>query len=342
MPTLYIKVTKVKDGSRRFSVKYRRGGGYWPIEHGGTFKTKGQAAIRLRVVGEWLAAGLDPKVELRRLMEPPVSMASACADWLASRRSVTELTRENYRGRLRRIEQDFTVAPAHLTVRDVNDWVDKLTAEYKPGTVALFVAALRQVLDHADVVPNPARDRRVELPRSERGEVVPPTAAEYLSVLQRLNARYRPIVVLLEQTGMRVSEAVTLEWGDVDAGACRFRVSSARSKTGVARWVEASDWVVEMLGPVGVGSAAQGRVFPGFTRQGIHNALKTACESANVKPFGPHALRHRRASILHNRGVPAAQAASTLGHSAQEHLRTYAHVMPVEEVAVADLAGALT
>jgi hypothetical protein len=38
-------------------------------------------------------------------------------------------------------------------------------------------------------------------------------------------------------------------------------------------------------------------------------------------------LRHRRASLWHLGGVPAAQAASWLGHSAQEHLRTYTHVV---------------
>ena len=41
----------------------------------------------------------------------------------------------------------------------------------------------------------------------------------------------------------------------------------------------------------------------------------------------PRDLRHRRATLWHLSGVPAAQAAGWLGHSAQEHLRTYAHVM---------------
>jgi integrase len=43
--------------------------------------------------------------------------------------------------------------------------------------------------------------------------------------------------------------------------------------------------------------------------------------------FSPHDLRHRRASLWHLGGVPAAEASSWLGHSAQEHLRTYAHVV---------------
>lgn len=358
MASLYIKKTTVLDGSRRYAVKYRRGGMGWPVEHGGTFKTLRDANIRKTVVGEWLAAGKDPKVEMGRMLAAPVSMRSACADWLASKRSVTDATRANYRSRVAHIEKHLDVAPTRLTVADVNGWIGRLEDDYKPGTVALFVAVLRQVLDHADVIPNVARDRRVELPRRERGEVKPPTANEFLEVLRRTNAKYRPVVVLVEQTGMRVSEAVTLTWDDVDVAGGRLLVSSARSKTGRARWVEVADWMLEALGARGTegtthpvnatrtptGTTAHShpspRVFPGMTRQKVYNAIKAGCEAANVETFGPHALRHRRASILHDKMSPA-RAAEILGHSAQEHLRTYAHVMPVDEVAVHDLISVL-
>ncbi len=362
LASLYIKATTVSDGTRRYAVKYRRAGRYSKVEHGGTFKTQRDALTRKARVGEWLAAGLDPKVELRRSLEPPMSMSVACASWLASRRSVSERTRDNYGARLRRIEEDLKVAPAELTVADVNAWVGKLEDDYRPGTIGLFVSTLRQVLDHADVVPNVARDRRVELPRRGRGEVRPPTADEFLAVLRHTNARYRPIVVLLEQTGMRVSEAVTLPWDEVDLARGRLLVSAERSKNGRARWVEVADWMMEVLGPtprtgitdtihppleVGVAQTGGGRaavpahrVFPGMTRQKVYNAVRAGCVSAGVEPFGPHALRHRRASILHDRMSPA-RAAEMLGHTVEEHLRTYAHVMPVAEVAVQDLVSLL-
>ena len=177
----------------------------------------------------------------------------------------------------------------------------------------------------------------------------PPSAGVFLAVLQRTNQRYRPIIVLLEQTGMRVSEAVTLTWGDVDRGAGRLRVSSAVSKTGRARWVEVADWMLEALDRSGVisGAAARvtrdartGRVFPGMTRQKVYNALRAGCETAGVDPFGPHALRHRRASILHEKMSPV-RAAEMLGHTTEQHLQVYAHVMPVDEVHVQTLVSLL-
>jgi len=38
-------------------------------------------------------------------------------------------------------------------------------------------------------------------------------------------------------------------------------------------------------------------------------------------------LRHRRATLWHLGGVPVAEAAGWLGHSAQEHFKTYEHVV---------------
>lgn len=337
MASLYVKTNSTKNG-KTYAIKYRRGGRYFPVEHAGTFATLREANLRKQKVGEWLAAGLDPQQELKKLTQTPVTMHSACEAWLASRRSISDSTRDTYRGHVARITDDLKVAPSLLTADDVNGWVTRLEAEYQPRTIGLFVGTLRAVLDHAGVSPNPARDRRVELPRASRREVEPPTADDFLKVLQHTNRRYRRVIVLLEQTGMRVSEAVELEWRDVDADGCRLRVSAETSKTNMARWVEVADWVLsDALGS----QNGKPRVFPGFTRQKIHNALKAACVEANVKPFGPHYLRHRRASIMHMRGVPVAQAAAFLGHSPKEHLDTYAHVMPVTEVPVHDLLSAL-
>jgi len=69
------------------------------------------------------------------------------------------------------------------------------------------------------------------------------------------------------------------------------------------------------------------QVFAGFGADRLRTAITRACKASGVPTFSPHDLRHRRASLWHLQGVPAAEAASWLGHSAQEHLRTYAHVV---------------
>jgi hypothetical protein len=50
-------------------------------------------------------------------------------------------------------------------------------------------------------------------------------------------------------------------------------------------------------------------------------------QNGGDRPFSPHGLRHRRATLWHLAGVPAAEAAAWLGHSPEEHLKTYAHAV---------------
>jgi len=50
-------------------------------------------------------------------------------------------------------------------------------------------------------------------------------------------------------------------------------------------------------------------------------------QHSDTPVFSPHDVRHRWATLWHLQGVPVAEAASWLGHSSQEHLRTYAHVV---------------
>lgn len=280
-------------------------------------------------MNEWLAAARDPRVELARATASGALVPDVAHAWLASRRRIADNTRLEYERRVKRIAADFAgVEVEHLSWQDVNEWIGRLERSYRPGTVGLFVQALRQVLDfHGDT--NVARDRRVETPRPDHRRVEPPSAAEVTAMLGKLSVRYRPIVVLLEQTGMRVSEACVLRPDDVDDTESRLLVRV--SKNGQPRWVPCPAWLLERIGfPFDVG------------RQQVHNAIKAACDNANVRRFGPHQLRHRRGSLWHLQGVPPVEAAAWLGHSPVMHLRTYAHVMPVDEVPVQTLASFLS
>lgn len=70
---------------------------------------------------------------------------------------------------------------------------------------------------------------------------------------------------------------------------------------------------------------AERRVFEGVTANRLRTAITRACTASGVPAFSPHDLRHRRATLWHLGGAPAAQASSWLGHSAQEHLRCTRH-----------------
>lgn len=147
------------------------------------------------------------------------------------------------------------------------------------------------------------------------------------AVLRLLPSAYRLATVVLDVTGMRVGELEALVWGDLDELEGRWRISQAVAKTRRARWVPV---------PIDVFAAVaalvpredrdlDGQVFAMFGADRYRTAITRACKAASVPAFSPDDLRHRRATLWHLSGVPAAQAAAWLGHSPTEQLRTYVH-----------------
>lgn len=316
LATLYIRARDTGDG-RRFDVRYRRGGRYSKVEHGGSFRTKREAAIRRDLIADWLAAAKDPKAELDRAIVGGDTFRQLHAEWLASRRNVTEGTKDGYRFRSAVLLEQFGEHPVdHIQVRDVIDFVGLLDARYKPGTVRLFVAQLRMVLDFAGV-PNVARDRRVELPRVVRSEPEPPDKDAYLAMLERLENGFRLPVIAMEQLGTRVSETLSLTQQDIDVASVRIKRESSKGQR-VGRIIDAPHFLV----------AALKREIP--FRVGDRNKLGTAMRFSG---FSPHDLRHRRASLWHQQGVPAVELARRLGHAKPSmSLDVYQTVMPLQEV----------
>src|SRR5262245_50204588 len=99
--------------------------------------------------------------------------------------------------------------PHTITFPDVQTWVSGL--DLKPSSVRRYVATLRLLLDYAGVDPNPARDKRVKLPTVVVEEPCPPTAGQFLTMLDHMQARHRLPFVLIEQTGITIGEASSLE-----------------------------------------------------------------------------------------------------------------------------------
>jgi integrase len=191
------------------------------------------------------------------------------------------------------------------------------------------VSTLAQVLDFAKVTPNPARDDDVRLPANDTEEVNPPIADHVAAVYGAIAPAYRLPVLVLDATGMRVGELERLRWGDVDERAGRWRVSNASAKTRKGRWVPVPEIVLgRVLDAVPREDRnLDGQVIAGFDADAFRTALGRACKAAGTPAFSPHDLRHRRATLWHLAGVPVAEAAGWLGHSSQEHLKTYAHVV---------------
>lgn len=319
MSSVNVRVRTIGDGSRRYQVRYRIGGRYTPVHSAGTFKTRREADLRARAVSDWIAQGLDPRVELARPLERSVTVAELHDEWLRSRRRVVEGTIAGYRARRKVIDTAFGDMPvAAVTHTQVIEWVTTLEAKYKPGTVRLFVTQLRMMLDfHGG--PNVARDRRIELPRVIRAEPDPPDAPEVEAMLRAVRDDMLLPALVMELAGLRVSEMLSLRLSDVNPGDATVRVRREAAKgQRYGRTVPVPDLLVDAL--------VDALPFHG-SRSRVRDAMRSVSE------INPHALRHRRATLWYQQGVGPVELARRLGHAKPSmSLDVYVNVRPLREI----------
>lgn len=358
MSPAWIRTRKLKPTSRNpkggnsYQVVYRRGGRRYPVESAGTAHTLKDARTRRDIVNGWLAAGLNPRVELAKLQQPAPAKLTVRA-WAAryekSRVDYSAKSADNAKHHIKKIlASSLADMPVDvISIADVQDTVAWMAETLKPSSLGRYMATLRLILDYAGVDPNPARDKRVRLPSVVHEESQPPTGAHFLAMLDKLPENRRLPVVTLEQTAMAITELATLEWRDVDVAGGQFRLRRGQVKGQIrarARWVQVPGWLAEIIADsCPLEDRLPGRkVFPGVTPSAVRNAMQRACRLAGVPVYSPHDLRHRRLSLWHNQGVPVKELSRRAGHSrASMTLDVYSHVMPVDEVPESRLAALL-
>jgi integrase len=143
---------------------------------------------------------------------------------------------------------------------------------------------------------------------------------------------------------MRVGEAVSLTWGDVDAAGQRLRLRSKTTKRDRARWVHLPGWLVDAIEATCPleDRTPERRVSQGCTESSAYTAMSRALQGGEgsalfaARPSSPAAV------IWHQQGVPAREVAHRAGHSrTSESLDAYTHVMPLDELP-ADALGRLS
>lgn len=341
MSSAWIRTRDTQKSGRRYQVLYRRGGRSFKLETAGTFKTLKDARARRDVVAGWLAAGVNPQVELDRLQAPALerlTLATWAVRYEKSRVDFADETIKNVRSHIKRItDSSLAGKPAEaITHGDVQELVVEWRETLKPSSIKRYIATLRLVFDYASIDPNPARDSRLRLPRVVGVEVDPPSAEQFVTMLRAMPRRYWLPLIVLEQTGMRVGEAVSLTWGDVDEQESRFRLRGQNVKTGRARWVPVPLWLMAVIAETVPRDdrVAERKVFGGFTADVAKNAMARACRASGIPVYSPHDLRHRRATIWHHDPTVSLREQMDRGGWAKSQVAvdTYSHVHRLDEV----------
>lgn len=296
-------------------------------------------------------ATADPSTDPQS--QGPHTLVRDYIDYWLTHQVVRPTTLERYRAvMLKRVEPHFGDKKlGDLKKADIQQWVSELRAEgLSPKTIYTYVMTLSSMLGWAvdeDVINfNPCT--KVRTPKfDDHGTVIRPlTPDQVLKIANAIRPRQRSLVILMAQTGMRLSEATGLTYDRVDF---KNRIISVdRQLVGVTlnqpdfgppktrssvRRLPLSDMAEAAithqiatygLGPQGlIFTSARGRP---MARTVFGELFRKAAEEVGVDASS-HDLRHHCASLLVASGLPVTTVSNFLGHkNPEETLNTYAHL----------------
>jgi integrase/recombinase XerD len=273
--------------------------------------------------------------------------------YLEFERGLSRNTLEAYRGDL--LQLGRFLAERHVSALDAGpgDIADFLTQlatgddEHRaasPATIHRKSACLRSFYRHlrreglresdpTATLSAPRRSRK--LPQVlTRGEVEKLLSQPRGTDAQAL--RDRALLELMYASGLRASEAITLELGDLDI---EEGVLRTRGKGSKERIVPIGQAALRALGiylergrPALVKTNAEAHLFVNFrggqlTRQGLYKIVRRHAESAGLADrMSPHTLRHTFATHLLSGGCDLRSVQEMLGHADVSTTQLYTHL----------------
>jgi len=247
---------------------------------------------------------------------------------------------------------------------DIKTWAAKLTAGNKAiaNILSVFRAAFQEAFEDELIESNPLAGwvyRKAEPPKKSE-DVDPFTAEEQTAILAALDGQGRNLIQFAFWTGLRTSELIALEWGDVDWIKCSIHVrralTNAARKTGPettktragTRTVKLLPPALEALKKQKAASFLKGKEIFQNPRslerwggdQPIRKSLWAhALTKAGVRYRYPYQTRHTYASMMLSAGENPMWVAQQMGHSDWGMIRrVYGRWMPDENIKSGGLA----
>jgi integrase len=228
---------------------------------------------------------------------------------------------------------------------DVDELKASLCATLKPGTVNGILRVLRRLLKWSEdrkLLAKAPKVRKVKDPAELVTKYLPvEEIEELLTAALQSEPEWYPLFLLLARTGLRISEAAGLQWGDIDfnvgqlvvrRGVYQGRVETP--KAGRVRELPLRGEVVKALKELrGPSRRADEWIFPGpdggpLSRHQVRLPLHRACDVAKVQRISVHQLRHSVGSDLASKGVSLYVIGKVLGHASPAMSQRYSAVQP--------------
>jgi integrase len=350
----------------KWVVDYRDGAG---IRHWKTCETRREAedflSKKLPETRQWSKPAVDAGIRFEAYSQRWETMIAA---------TVKPRTLASYKQllKLHLLPTFRTVKLQHLQKGQIKAFLaDKLAADFSRNTVRLLHSTLRAMLraavDDGVLVSNPAeklgRHLHLVTPKATRQEEIKAMSRSqrqlFLAHAQE-EARYAPLFHTMAGTGLRLGEALALQWNDLDLEGRKIRVARAFSagaldtpKSGHGRTVDISQRLADALSRLQVQRKTE-KLKRGWaemppwvvcTREGaplddsgVRKAMARVLTAAKLPPhFSPHCLRHTYASLMLQQGESVAYVQRQLGHaSIQLTVDTYGKWLPLENQGAVD------
>ncbi|MEM7350009.1 MAG: site-specific tyrosine recombinase XerD [Acidobacteriota bacterium] len=267
-------------------------------------------------------------------------------DALIAERGLARNTVEAYRRDLVRLGEDLEkkgLDPVQATAPDLQAHLRRLRrGGLSPRSISRGVASIRGfysfLIDDRQRQDNPAMHLLAPKTWRQLPKVLSESQIEALldapDLSHPLGVRDKAMIELLYASGLRVSELVGLQLGQLRLHQGFLIAFGKGSKERVVPVGERAElWVGQYLGEVrpGIVSGRHETVFinhrgGGLTRQGLWKILKGYGREVGIRGLSPHVLRHSFASHLLEHGADLRAVQMMLGHADISTTQIYTHI----------------
>ena len=256
----------------------------------------------------------------------PTGLVAAWLDHVATSRALSPQTVATYARTLRTLPD-----PETATRADLEAWWHE-RSHLAPTTRANERSAVRQfygwcmTYDHRDDDPT----RRIEPLKIPRGLPRPASRDDVRRLLAALDGPMRRAVCLGAYGGLRVAEAASLSWADIDTEHHRMRVTGKGAKV---RLVGLPPLLLDSLLPDTGGNIVTGD--QAWSAAVLQQRVNRAIQGAGLG-LTFHQLRHRFGTQATASGVPLLSVMRAMGHADPSSTAIYAATSDADLDVIAD------
>lgn len=268
-----------------------------------------------------------------------VLLVSDCLNrWLDEKEKQTKASSyQTYKKRVTMLEKLFGHFPAEAIRKvDVKDWCKTLTVCNKSirSYTQPLSSAIQLAVDDELIETNPLAGFKYTILEELKDDFVDPLdRSEATKLLASLSGSYKNLVQFALWTGLRTSELIAVQWGDVDFN--RGSILIKRAKTQASKKDEVTKTrtgkrEVKLLSPSLSALSSQkaftflsgkhiflnektGKPFTGDTQ--IRKEWKRALLRVGIRYRNPYQTRHTYASWMLSAGEPLAWISKQMGHA---------------------------